>query len=361
MTGGLPTWIVGLAGAAVILVTAADIFRSLLVPRASTQYLRVAPLLGVALFAVWHAVADRIPLPRLRQTVRASFAPLMLVLTMVVWAALLILGFGLVFWADRAAFRPGFQTIGDALYTAGCAFSTLGINGQVNGDLTRIAVLICSVAGLAIVTVTATFLISIQTGYGRRETLVLRLESHVTLPPAGIALLETYAREGIVGRLGPFFEAWELWAAEVAISHRAFPILLFFRSNDSRCEWLAAMGAVLDAAALLDATIADAPDAARAGAHFVLRTGARTLDDMATQFAVGDPPSVALVDADRVRRHRERLAAAGYTLVADEAAALDCFHKRRQTYAAALAMLAHRLRVDVDERTGVDDDSEPQG
>ncbi|WP_174297252.1 hypothetical protein [Sphingomonas bacterium] len=360
MTGAIGDGAIGVAGAAIILVTAADIFRSLLVPRASTRVLRVAPLLLVALFAGWQAGADRIPFPRLRQNMRASLAPLMLVLTMMVWAALVILGFGLVFWANRGAFQPGFATVRDAIYAAGCAFSTLGINGRVHGDAVRVAVLACSVFGLALVTVVATFLISIQTGYARRETLVLRLESHVTLPPAGIAILETYAREGIVGRLGAFFEAWELWAADVAISHRAFPILLFFRSNDSRCEWLAALGAVLDAAALLDATIADPPDAARAGAHFVMRTGARMLDDMTTQFALGDPRPVALVDVHRFRLHRERLAAAGYAIVEDDRAAFECFHERRRTYAAALATLARRLRVDFDERTGGDDDSEPQ-
>lgn len=350
----------GIAGGAIVVIVAADIFRSLLVPRASNRVLRVAPALTVALFAAWQAAADRISGARFRQTVRASLAPLMLVLTLVVWAALLIVGFGLVFWADRANFTPGFATLGDAFYASGSAFSTLGVNGRVEGNPTRIAVLVCSVSGLAIVTVVATFLISIQAAIGRREMLVLRLESHVTLPPAGIAILETYAQEAIIGRLGAFFEAWELWATEVAISHRAFPILLFFRSNDSRCEWLAAFGAVLDAAALLDTTIVDAPPAAQAGAHFVLRTGARVLGDMAEQFiAVGGSPGGA-VDAKRFADHRARLAAAGYGVVADEADAVARYEDRRRTYAGALAGLGRRLRIDVDERDGDDIDSEPQ-
>ncbi|WP_419825677.1 hypothetical protein [Sphingomonas sp.] len=351
--------LIGAAGALVIAVVAADIFRSLLVPRANTRLLRVGPVLGSALFAGWQAMAGRIRGHHLRQTVRASLAPLILVLTLVVWAALLILGFGMLFWADRTSFRPSLATFGDAAYAAGSAFSTLGIVGTVSGDLTRLAVLTCSVAGLAIVTVVATFLISIQTGFGRRETLVLRLESHVTLPPAGIAILETYAGEGIVDRLGPFFEAWELWAADIAISHRAFPILLFFRSNDSRCEWLAAFGAVMDAAALLDSTVADPPSHARAGAHFVLRTGARMLGDMARQFAStsADPE---FADAERFRAHRDRLAAAGYR-VADEEDALRRYAGRRRTYATSLVTLARRLHVDVDERRAGDLDSRPSG
>ena len=352
--------LIGIIGIAIVVIVSADIFRSLLVPRANTTVLRVGPALTLALFTVWQRCANMIAQPRLRQTVRACLAPFMLVANMAVWSALLIIGFGMIFWSDRISFKPGFRTLGDAIYAAGSAFSTLGVNGTISGDATRAAVLVCSVAGLAIVTVVATFLISIQNGFGRRETLVLRLESHVTLPPAGIAILETYAKEGITERLAAFFEAWELWAAEVAISHRAYPILLFFRSNDARCEWLAAFGAVMDAAALLDATVTNMAPAAKASAHFLLRTGTRVLGDMAGQFAVGTENDVLSADADRFRSHRQRLRDSGFTLVVDAAAAQHRFEERRDCYAASLAALGRRLNIDVDERTGNDVDSEPQ-
>ena len=352
--------LIGIAGGTIIFIVSADIFRSLLVPRASTRVLRVGPALTLALFSTWQRVADLIPQARLRQTIRACLAPFMLVANMAIWSALLIIGFGMIFWSDRSSFRPGFKNLADAIYAAGSAFSTLGVNGSVSNITTRIAVLICSVAGLAIVTVVATFLISIQNGFSRRETLVLRLESHVTLPPAGIAILETYAREGITERLAAFFEAWELWAAEVAISHRAYPILMFFRSNDPRCEWLAAFGAVLDAAALLDATVTDLPPAAKASAHFVLRTGARVLGDMAGQFTGGAHPGVSLADEERFTAHRDRLRDCGYTLAVDGRAAQQRFEERRRTYAASLVAMGRRLHIDVDERTGGDIESEPQ-
>ena len=349
------------AGIAIVLTVALDIFRSLLVPRANSRVLRVAPIITTALFAVWQAIADRVAGSNARQTVRASFAPLMLVLTFASWAGLLVVGFGLLFWADRANFSIGFPTLGDAVYSAGSAFSTLGVNGTVSGNYTRVVVLICSISGLAIVTVVATFLIAIQSSFTNRETLVLRLESHVTLPPAGIAILETYAREGIIARLAPFFDAWELWTAEVAITHRAFPIMLFFRSNDSRCEWLAALGAVLDAAALIDSTIDEMPPEARASTHFVLRTGARTLGDMARQFTGGVDETIDLADDERFRDHRRRLQAAGYKIPEDEGRSLARFVERRRSYAFALAAMASRLHIDVDERTSKDEDSKPVG
>lgn len=342
----MPDRVIGLMGAALVVVVALDIFRSLLVPRASARWLRVGPLLTHTLFGGWHATARRINDRQLQQTMRASLAPLMLVLLLVIWATLLIVGFGLVFWADRANFTPQFKSLGDAIYASGSAFSTLGIVNEVRDPLTRFMVLVCSISGLAIVTVVATFLISLQSGLGRREAMVLRLEAHVPLPPTGVAILETFAREQVVERLGAFFDAWEQWAAEVAISHRAFPILVFFRSNDSRCEWLAALGAVLDAAALLDAVVADPPTGARAGAHFFLRTGTRLVTDVGGQFrAIADRE-----EPDHVRfdEHRQRLAAAGFDLVEDVSASRSRYAEHRDGYAVALCALADRLQIDID-------------
>lgn len=355
----MPDLVAKLLGLVLVGTVGLDIFRSLLLPRANNRVLRVAPLLATALFSVWQRMAGWIPSGEMRQTFRASFAPAMLVLTFFIWAALLVVGFGLFFWADRTHFSPGFATFGDAAYAAGAAFSTLGVDAKVSGNGTRIVVLVCSVSGLAIVTVVATFLIAIQSGFTRRETLVLRLESHVTLPPAGIAILETYAREGIVPRLAAFFDAWEVWAAEVAITHRAFPIMLFFRSNDSRCEWLAALGAVLDAAALIDTTIADVAPEVRASTHFVLRTGARVLRDLAAQATGGVDEALDVVDDARFRTHCERLRAVGYRVAEDGDAARDRYVERRRSYALALDAIARRLHVDVDARTAGDDDSRP--
>lgn len=339
-----------LAGWAIVLIIASDIFRSLLVPRASTRVLRLGPVVSAALFPLWQALADRISSREAQQTMRASLAPLMLVLSLVIWAAMLVLGYGLVFWGGRAGFAPRFGGVDDAIYAAGLAFTTLTPPLAVAGSYERLAVLGCSLSGLAIVTVVATFLISIQGGFGRRETLVMQLEAHVSLPRCGAAILETFAREQVVDRIGPFFNVWEVWSAEVALSHRAFPILLFFRSNDARCEWVAALGAVLDAAALVDAVIADASPNARAGAHFMLRTGAKLVTDLDRQLARHPPERISKpIDIARFRDCRARLARAGFAIAADERASLQKFVDRRAAFGPALAAIAARLRIHLDE------------
>ena len=115
---------------------------------------------------------------------------------------------------------------------------------------------------------------------------------------------------------------------------------------------------MLDAAALVDTLILDAPPEARAGAHFVLRTGARVLGDLAEQFADG-LSTADVVDAKRLRDHRARLAEAGYQVTADASDAESRYEERRRTYAGALIRLGDRLHIDVDERTGDDVDSKP--
>ena len=58
--------IAAIAGLTIILVVASDIFRSLLVPRANTRLLRIAPLLVAIMFPSWHAMAQEIGPRRLQ-------------------------------------------------------------------------------------------------------------------------------------------------------------------------------------------------------------------------------------------------------------------------------------------------------
>lgn len=336
-----------IAGLVVVLIVAADVFRSVIVPRENARALRLLPLLGATLFPVWQSIAALSEQQQTRQTIRASLAPFMLVLSLAIWAATAILGFALLFWGSRVGFTPHLATFGDAMFAAGTAFSTLGVSGPVTTTGARLLVVAAALSGFAIVTVVATFVISVQAGFARRETLVLRLEAHVTLPPSGVAILESYANERIVDRLGPFFDAWEEWAADIAMSHRAYPILLFFRSNDSRCEWLAALSAVLDAAALLDAIVVDAPPKALAAGHFLLQTGGRAATGLSKRYANGATGIAGPDLRTTFDTYCERLDRGGYRIDGDRARSFERYRARRCVYAPALEGLAARLKIDL--------------
>ncbi|RYD63040.1 MAG: hypothetical protein EOP58_12150, partial [Sphingomonadales bacterium] len=78
-----------IGGGLLVLIVTSDIFRSLLVPSTSARILRLGPVLGRTFLPFWHSIADHLPSPRLRQATRASIAPLMLVVSLIVWVLLL--------------------------------------------------------------------------------------------------------------------------------------------------------------------------------------------------------------------------------------------------------------------------------
>ena len=87
------------------------------------------------------------------------------------------------------------------------------------------------ITGLGIVALVVTFLFSLYGSYQRREIEVVALAAAAGTPPSAVALLETYAQLGLVGRLPVLFAEWERWAVEVLDSHVAFPLLGYFRSK----------------------------------------------------------------------------------------------------------------------------------
>jgi hypothetical protein len=130
--------------------------------------------------------------------------------------------------------------------------------------------------------------------YDRRETLVNMLESRAGEPAWGVELL---AREQLIGSLdslGPFFNDWQRWAADLTESHVNYPWLLSFRSPYPLRSWVVSLLAVLDAAALHLALV---PSRAPSAARHCLRTGFLGLRALAGVYRIELP-----ADPDRTRR-----------------------------------------------------------
>lgn len=176
---------------------------------------------------------------------------------------------------------------------------------------------------------------------------MFRLETLVPLPPTGVRILEAFAREDAASSLASFFEAWTSWAADVALSFRAFPVLAFFRSGDSRCEWLATLGAVLDAASLMDSTVARSPSGTLAGSHAVIAAGSRLIAALSRKLFADEVMRPKTGDRALFATWRDRLSAVGYALVEDERQAAARFSKSRAGYARDLNALAGRLHIDL--------------
>jgi len=332
-------WAAGLAEAAIGLLLIAvvlwDTFQTVVLPRPAHTRIRLARTLTRLAWPLWRGRAVRKTTNVDQEKILGSFAPALVVIVLMAWIALLILGFGLVMFALRDELSPT-PDFGTALYFAGESILTIGF-GDISavGGLSRVAAVVGGALGLGVLALGITYLFSLYGSFQRRETLVVRLEPRAGAPPSGVALLETYAADDMRAALPAFFLEWEAWAAEVLDTHVAYPILPYFRSSHDNASWVSALGAVLDAAALVLTCVEDGPTGE---ATMVQRLGGHVVEDLSNFFG-WQQTRVALVARTEFDEARERLSAAGWTLrEADEA--WERFVMIRSGYAARLNEMA---------------------
>lgn len=333
------------AGLALALWVANDVFNTVILPRPSPARYRPAGLLTRWTWRIWRGYADGQPEPGRREQRLGVFAPAIVVLLLALWITLLIVGFAAMLLALGDGVRPRLTDIGGAMYFAAISLLTIGYGDYVPAELgARLVAVAAGGVGLGIVALTITYLFSLYASFQRREVAIVTLDARAGAPPSGITLLETCAGFGSGGELEEVFERWEGWAAEVLESHLAYPILLFFRSTHDHESWVSAIGAILDATTLLLATVADGP-AGQARATRAI--GTHLVEDIGRFFRFRSSGDDAGAGIERVEfdEARARLGAAGYRLVDDADAAWASFTKSRADYAGALNAIARYLDV----------------
>ena len=339
-------WVEFLSGLAVVLFVFADVFSTVLVPRAA-HGLRFGPIFARLLSPIWRAASNRFPTPRLRQHARGSFAPFLLVLSLITWVGALAMGFALMLVSQPQNVSLEHYGFAEALFQGALALSTLGmIHADVTGSA-RTVVAIAGLSGFVVVSLVVAFLLSIQSALHRRETLVLTLAARAGRPPSAIRVLE--AMSGIADEaLANLFGDWERWTAEVTQSHLSYPVLCRFRSLDEDMEWLSCLGAMLDAAALMVASDpADYPRATNA-ARFLLSTAGRACHELGRLLRVEKPtelPQRAIAVA------KEALVRAGYVKQLDPMFG-DRLSTAREPYEHGLTLIAQRLDIDWTDTLG---------
>ena len=319
-----------------------DVFRSIVVPRPTQGALRLGPWLGHGLLALALRFGKRCSADR-RHDALGALGPLLLVLTAVTWFSLIITGFALAMHATGRGFAPPLGST-DAVFTSASSFLTLGsIGHEARSVQARTIVIGAGLCGFAIVPLVVTFLLNVQGALTQREQLVLRIGERDRRPPSGLGILTQY------GRLGPgkweaferFLDEWDRWCAQVLITHRAFPVLAYFRSTDQECDWLAALGAVLDAAALV-AVLGHGPAAERA--VLCHRTGSRLARDLSVTFRCTMGEGVTLTKA-RFDDVCHALRHSGYAGLDDQSALFDAFAKLRAGHEPTIGTLCNHFGV----------------
>jgi hypothetical protein len=311
-----------------------DLFETIVVPRPTPGWFRIGRYVVRGSWRGLRAIRDGSP-ERSYDRVLGLFAPAMTVLLLATWLLTLILGYGLILFALRDELRPVPPDLGTALYFAATSVLTLGYGDIVAvGGPARVFALSAAVSGLGVVALVVTFLFSLYGSYQRRERQVVALQAAAGAPPSAVALLESYAGLGLVGRLPDLFISWQQWAVEVLDSHVAYPLLGFFRSSHDNLSWISALGTMLDAASLVLTTIVKVP---RGEAKLFKRVGTHLVEDIFNLgFRAGKPTGL---DRSAFDAAYDRLHQAGYNLEPRDDA-WPVFEAARATYAARLEAMA---------------------
>jgi hypothetical protein len=265
-----------------------DAFQTIILPRRPTGRFRITRLFYLATWVPWAAVARRIRNRKLREMAFSTYGPGSLLFLLMLWALLLVTGFGLLLFAlgtpfaDAMAAPSALGRLRTDLYVSGTTLFTLGLGDVVPRSLAARALIVCeSGTGLGFVALVIGYVPVLYGAFSRREVSVALLDARAGSPPTSIELLRRHSFAGGQEALVVLLIEWERWSAELLESHVSYPILCYYRSQHDNQSWLSALTAVLDSCALL---ISVAPGAASRQAQLTFAMARHALVDLGHVF-----------------------------------------------------------------------------
>ncbi|WP_205862952.1 hypothetical protein [Planosporangium thailandense] len=327
--------LVGLAGAAVVILTAMSAAMTFVVPRGT-------PLLITRLVFVTVRAGFRLRLRgvhdyRRRDRTMAVFAPTTLLALPLVWVILVLVGFTAIYHViGERTWRGAFLESGSSMFMLGFRFPPNLPAGLV--EMTEAGF------GLSLIALLIAYLPTIYTTYSRRELLVTALETEAGTPPWAVTLLVRLARIEGMPLLDTYWRDWTHWFNDIEETHSTTPMLVFFRSPAPERSWVNAAGTILDSAALVSSTL-ESHRHHQARAELCLRAGYLALRRIGDYFVMPYDPDPRPDDPISVRREEfdaacARLVDAGAKLRDDRDQAWRDFVGWRVTYEPLLLRFA---------------------
>lgn len=345
-----------IVGAICCLTVFLDAFQTIILPRRATGRFRITRMFLVATWQPWRAVAEWSDSAKRREYIYSIYGPLSLILLLLLWAMLLILGFGLFYFAMGTPFTDvmGVQTAAGlsrfrtALYVSGTTMFTLGLGDVVPHSLGARTLIICeSGVGLGFVALVIGYLPVLYQAFSRREVSIALLDARAGSPPTAAELLRRHGFEGGEEALITLLEEWERWSADILESHISYPILCYYRSQHDNQSWLAALTSILDTCSLL-ISVLEGPASRQAQLTFVMARHA--LIDLGNVFHIQeqkawtDQAGKERLPARDFDRLCEVLGEVKLRLCGDSAAA-DRLHTIRGLYEVNAGALSDYLRM----------------
>jgi hypothetical protein len=233
-----------------------DGFETIIFPRRVTRKFRFTRLFYRYTWLLWSSFVNAATSgkPNQQETYPSYYGPLSLLFLLVVWAAGLIFGFGLLHWGAGSLLTQGkFSTdLWNCIYFSGTCFSTLGL-----GDLApqtavgRIFTMTEAGLGLGFLALIIGYLPGLNQSFASREAAISLLDARAGSPPTALEMLRQHAHDTGLKELEQFLSLWERWSSELLESHLSYPVLGYFRSQHDNESWLAALTAILDTTSLV--------------------------------------------------------------------------------------------------------------
>jgi Ion channel len=240
-----------IAGLLIISGILLEAFETIVLPRRVTRRFRLTRLYYLTLWRPWRKLAHLVKSPRSREGFLSYFGPLSLLGLFALWAAMLIMGFGMLYFSDARADQTH-PTLETCFYLSGTTFFTLGL-----GDVTphtaaeRVLAVFESGLGFGFLALVLSYLPVIYQAFSRREVAIVLLDARAGSPPTAAELLRRHAGVHGLEALERLLRDWERWGAELLESHVSYPVLTYFRSQHNNESWLSALTAILDTSALV--------------------------------------------------------------------------------------------------------------
>ncbi len=247
---------------------ALDAFQTIILPRRPTGRFQITRLFFIATWAPWVLMAERASNKKMREQIYSVYGPLSLLLLLLLWALLLIFGFGMFYFSMSSPFgdammahsASAWSQLGTDLYVSGTTLFTLGLGDVVpHSLLARALIIFESGVGLGFVALVIGYLPVLYQAFSHREVSVALLDARAGSPPNAGELLRRHAFEGGQEALSDLLAEWERWSAEILESHISYPILCYYRSQHDNQSWLSALVSILDTCALLISVVEGTP------------------------------------------------------------------------------------------------------